>query len=628
MENISIWLTNKTNKTIHFQQFPGQPDCLGDESIELEFPQTQALSLLNSFTIPAENQLYILQSGELEQGKSYVITQPHDSKDLVITAEDDQDDQKLIKLRNLAPLMGELRKRAFEKGFFVAEYGSVDYDEARKISNSFFRWFPCGVAFPKKAEDVAFCLNFCQDYNIPVRICSGGHQHEGMSSANGVLMIRLSAINQIEYVKSDQCGRRVWIPAGKKLQNVYYELEQAGLYIPGGACQSVNPGGLVLGGGWGPGVRMYGMTCDNVLAIEIVLADGKIMQVKPKDELFRALCGGGGGNFGIVTRFLFKEIELPTIASTSVEIPFYKAESFIKTWMDWGSGRILQEAGNQLLITLILNARHSDNYPVVGTCNFRFLGDNRERLMEKYRDKFLKEAKHESANFFGDFHFTPDESALGLSLQEHDRHMFATIYPTGPRNLSGTGESTCKGGAIPAWLENQLSPPPSTCDAPHPHKVSSAFQKAKASQADDYAVAKKILGYLRKKQDFKYANAFIVLHALGGKSAEENLHSVYNFRDRKYLLQFEAWWSNAADPQSNDYIKWVTDFRAHLIDHVDGAFINFVDNSLVPHPETPEGRIALLEQYYGKENLAFLREVKKVYDPKNFFEFPMSIPLP
>jgi hypothetical protein len=153
MENISIWLTNKTNKTIHFQQFPGQPDCLGDESIELEFPQTQALSLLNSFTIPAENQLYILQSGELEQDKSYVITQPHDSKDLRITAEDDQDDQKQIKLRNLAPLMGELRKRAFEKGFFVAEYGSVDYDEARKISNSFFRWFPCGVAFPRKAEE-------------------------------------------------------------------------------------------------------------------------------------------------------------------------------------------------------------------------------------------------------------------------------------------------------------------------------------------------------------------------------------------------------------------------------------------------------------------------------------------
>jgi FAD binding domain/Berberine and berberine like len=630
MKNISISLANKTNKIIQFQQFPGQQDCMRDkEPIKLEFPQTQARSLLNSFTIPAESQLFILESGELEQGTNYVITQqPHAPKDLLITAENNQDNQKQIKLRNLTPLMKELCEMAFKKGFLVAEYGSVGYDKAREISNSFFRWFPCGVAFPKKAEDVALCLHFCQKHKIPVRICSGGHQHEGMSSANGVLMIRLSAIDQIEYVKSGTYGNSVWIPAGKKLQNVYKELGQHGLYIPGGACESVNPGGLVLGGGWGPGVRMYGMTCDNVLAIEIVLEDGTIKQVKPEDELFRALCGGGGGNFGIVTRFLFKEIELPEIASSSVEIPFGKAKSFIKTWMDWVSGRILQKAGNQLLITLILNARHSDNYPVIGTCNFRFLGDNREKLMEKYRDQFLSEAKHKSVNFFGDFHFMPGDSAPELSLQEHDRHMFATIYPTGPRNLMDAPGFASADGTNPAWLENQLSPPKSTCDAPHPHKVSSAFQKSKASQADDYTVAKKIVAYLSKKQDFKYANAFIVLHALGGKSAEENLHSVYNFRDRKYLLQFEAWWSNAADPQSNDYIKWVTDFRAHLIDHVDGAFINFVDNSLVPHPETPEGRIALLEQYYGKENLAFLREVKKVYDPKNFFEFPMSIPLP
>ena len=136
-----------------------------------------------------------------------------------------------------------------EEGFRVIRWtpnGNVDYDWAREISNSRFELEPTAIALPETAEQVARCVTFCVENRVPLRVRSGGHQHEGMCSLDDGVVIRLSELNAIEYDGED----RVWIGVGKPLKEIYDELQLHGKTIPGGGCWSVNVGGLALGGGW------------------------------------------------------------------------------------------------------------------------------------------------------------------------------------------------------------------------------------------------------------------------------------------------------------------------------------------------------------------------------------------
>ena len=120
------------------------------------------------------------------------------------------------------------------------------YQYARVISNTRFGHMPLLIAYCKNAKHVSYCVNQCRDNKVEFRIRSGGHQHEGMSSGQGVVIIDVTKMNQIDYRRAN----RAWMPAGMQLQMTYDDLEAKGLTIPGGACQSVNVGGLTQGGGW------------------------------------------------------------------------------------------------------------------------------------------------------------------------------------------------------------------------------------------------------------------------------------------------------------------------------------------------------------------------------------------
>lgn len=138
-------------------------------------------------------------------------------------------------------------------GFRVVTNDEFEYDQAREISNSYFDLKPLAVAYPRTAGHVSTCIQYCLDHKLPFRTRSGGHQHEGMSSLNGGLMIRLSDMNTIEY---DDDLKEAWISSGMRLGAVYKELALYKRIIPAGGCFSVNVGGLTLGGGWGMHSRM------------------------------------------------------------------------------------------------------------------------------------------------------------------------------------------------------------------------------------------------------------------------------------------------------------------------------------------------------------------------------------
>jgi FAD/FMN-containing dehydrogenase len=141
-------------------------------------------------------------------------------------------------------IIDNFRQHQHATGCDVEVVGPDDqgYDQDRVIANSRFDYYPALIAYCENAEHVACCINFCRTFDVPFRVRSGGHQHEGMCSANDVVLIDLSRMTTIEFVGGDDT--LAWIPAGKKLHDVYDQLEVRARIIPGGSCDSVNVGGL------------------------------------------------------------------------------------------------------------------------------------------------------------------------------------------------------------------------------------------------------------------------------------------------------------------------------------------------------------------------------------------------
>ncbi|MBL4605502.1 MAG: FAD-binding protein [Flavobacteriaceae bacterium] len=530
------------------------------------------------------------------------------------------------------------------KGLVIIEQKDSLYHYARVISNTRFGDQPNAIAYCKNASHVQYCINFSRDHKRTFRVRSGGHQHEGMCSGNGVIIIDLSEMNEIEYVKDNEC--EAWIPVGKQLESVYKELEKRNQTIPGGGCQSVNVGGITHGGGWGYSIRKLGMTCDNILEAEIVLANGCIETISEHhlSNLFWSLKGGGGGNFGVVTRFKFK-LSWLTSKVTSFTLTWTEpneTKAVIKKWMDLHTltGELELNPALSSSCTMIIIDPEKKKFRggqvslVHGRMGGQFYGSKNElvKLLRKYFDKYiprkrdftlLKEVSYDvKKKILIDTH---DESLSSLA-----RHQSVVANFLNPTTTPEKGLEVSKkcGDRDLRILPNA---PASTCDRPHPHKISSSFPK-NYEKEDNKKMVEQIYEFLSKSCYYGDVNKYMSFHCLGGVVRENTNQSVFAFPEKPYLLQIQCWWDDISNAFTNqtrneEYVKWVADFRFGLSPLTEGSFINFVDKDLVKNPETPIGRLKLLEIYYGEKNLKKLREFKSEYDAENLFEFEMSIPL-
>jgi FAD/FMN-containing dehydrogenase len=177
---------------------------------------------------------------------------------------------------------------------------------------------PLAVVQVAGAADVVRTLAFAQRFELPVRPRCGGHSYVGASTGNGVLVVDTGALRT---VRLDPSARSVRIGAGARLGPVHLALDRHGRTVPTGTCPTVGAAGLILGGGIGAETRLHGLTADAVLEIRIVTPDGRVRKVDAQDEpdLFWALRGGGGGNFGVVT-----ELVLRTFRSRPAEFFFLR----------------------------------------------------------------------------------------------------------------------------------------------------------------------------------------------------------------------------------------------------------------------------------------------------------------
>jgi len=186
----------------------------------------------------------------------------------------------------------------------LVEPGDPSYETSRKVFNGMIDRHPRLIARCADVADVMAAVNFGREQKLLVAIRGGGHNAGGLGVCDDGLVIDLSPMN---YVRVDPKKKTVLVGGGALWRDVDHATHAFGLAVPSGIISTTGVAGLTLGGGIGYLTRRYGLTIDNLLAVEMVLADGRFVTVSAKEntDLFWAV-RGGGGNFGVVTSFLFK----------------------------------------------------------------------------------------------------------------------------------------------------------------------------------------------------------------------------------------------------------------------------------------------------------------------------------
>lgn len=200
--------------------------------------------------------------------------------------------------------------RASLRGGLI-EPGDPRYEAARKVYNGMIDRRPRLIARCADVADVMTAVKFGREQKLLVAIRGGGHNAAGLGVCDDGLVIDLSPIN---YVRVDPKKKTVLAGGGALWGDVDHATHAFGLAVPAGIISTTGVAGLTLGGGIGYLTRRYGLTIDNLLAVEMVLADGRFVTASAKEnaDLFWAV-RGGGGNFGVVTSFLFKAQPVHTI---------------------------------------------------------------------------------------------------------------------------------------------------------------------------------------------------------------------------------------------------------------------------------------------------------------------------
>src|ERR1700694_4977609 len=186
----------------------------------------------------------------------------------------------------------------------VVQPNDPTYDEVRSLYNGMIDKRPRLIARCVDAADVIAAVNFGREQGLLVAIRGGGHNGPGLSSCDDGVVIDLSLMKS---VRIDPATRTVRVDAGCTSGDVDHATHAFGLAVPFGIVSTTGVAGLPLGGGTGYLTRKFGLTIDNLLEADVVLADGRLVTASESEhpDLFWAL-RGGGGNFGVVTSFLFQ----------------------------------------------------------------------------------------------------------------------------------------------------------------------------------------------------------------------------------------------------------------------------------------------------------------------------------
>ncbi|HKK70182.1 MAG TPA: FAD-binding oxidoreductase [Candidatus Krumholzibacteria bacterium] len=211
--------------------------------------------------------------------------------------------------------------------------GSEAYEDGRSIYNAMIDKRPGAIVRCRDVADVVACVDFARERGVELAVYGGGHNGAGLALCDDGLVADLGPMNGVHV---DTRSRAVRVGGGCTWGDVDHATHPFGLAVPSGIISTTGVGGLTLGGGHGYLTRRYGLTVDNLLAAEVVLADGRIVTASEDEhpDLFWAL-RGGGGNFGIVTSFLFRGRPVHTVYGGPIVWPITEAREALRWYRDF-----------------------------------------------------------------------------------------------------------------------------------------------------------------------------------------------------------------------------------------------------------------------------------------------------
>jgi FAD/FMN-containing dehydrogenase len=240
--------------------------------------------------------------------------------------------------------------------------GKSEYDQARTVWNAMVDQRPGLIARCANTADVIAAVNFARSHDLLVAVKSGGHNIAGKSVTTDSFTIDLSQMKGIEV---DVESRTARCQSGLKLGELDEGTQAFGLATVLGIATDTGMAGVAIGGGYGWLAGRYGMTCDNLVSAELVLADGHVVtaSAQENEELFWGI-RGGGGNFGIVTSFEYRLHPVTTVWGGLIIHPRSDAGNFLRFFREYAAG-----APDELtLIALLLHTPDGDPAVAAGVC--------------------------------------------------------------------------------------------------------------------------------------------------------------------------------------------------------------------------------------------------------------------
>jgi FAD/FMN-containing dehydrogenase len=218
----------------------------------------------------------------------------------------------------------------------VIEPSDARYDSARRVYNAMFDRHPRLIARCVDVADVMACVQFARENNITTSIRGGGHNAAGLGVCDDGLVIDLSRMRGI---RVNPAAKTVRVDGGCTWGDVDHATHAFGMAVPSGIISTTGVGGLTLGGGIGHLTRKCGLTIDNLLSADVVLADGRFLTASQDEnqDLFWAI-RGGGGNFGVVTSFLFRLHPVDTVYAGPMLWPIGQSAAVMQTYREFITG--------------------------------------------------------------------------------------------------------------------------------------------------------------------------------------------------------------------------------------------------------------------------------------------------
>jgi hypothetical protein len=436
------------------------------------------------------------------------------------------------------------------------------YGQDKVLVNSRFDGtHPRAIVYCASAEDVEKTVRWARRHAIRIVPRCGGHSYAGYSTTSHGVVIDVSRLRHVHARHGTAT-----VGAGARLIDVYSELAAHGSTIPAGSCPTVGIAGLALGGGVGYAGRKLGLTCDNLLGLSLVTAQGKLVECSAHEhsDLFWACRGGGGGNFGIATSFRFRTHRVGQVAHYEIVWPWAEASRAALAWQDFAP-----HAPDGLFSTLYMatsTPKGPATEPVVSS----------------------------GGQFFG------TEAEL--------RSLIAPLVDAAPPRSVTVGTLSYL-DAVMHWAG---------C---HPLEQCHVVGHRKFKGKSDYvkkplpkaAVANLLAGLETNQASTSLGIAALIFDAYGGAiNRVPAAQTAFVHRDSLFSIQYFSRW---AGDGSGD-LEWIRNLYRTMRPYVSGfAYQNYID------PDLASWRHA----YYGS-NLRRLAHVKRKHDPSDVFRFRQSIP--